>query len=336
VGDRFNSELEWVIPGVLLTLASAAFALIEIPDYSGMVPALLMLPMWMLAAAGMTCVMLLIATFRMMLHNEERPIAHWIGFLVENRGRLLFVTACMILTGLNMITFMWIKPLLNYLVPFWADPYLASLDHAIFGTDPWRLLWWLNNHPMAILYHRAWFALMTLTLLRVLWCPASAEKSAVMLTYFILWSVFGPVGHSLLPAAGPIFYGRLGYGDAFSGLVSARETTQLADYLWRTYSGAKFGPAAGISAMPSLHIATTVWMVIAVAIFARRWLVPMIFAASLIFMLSVSLGWHYAVDGIAGGAGAVAIWYALSVLLDRISSSERRNRLTYVDVGPSS
>jgi hypothetical protein len=303
----------------LLTLASAAFALVEIPDRSGIVPALLLLPMWMVAAGAMACVIVLIATVRMMLRGADHPVGYWLGFIVEHRARLLFVTVCMVLTGLNMITFMWIKPLLNYLVPFWADPYLASIDRAIFGIDPWRLFGWLNNYPMAIFYHRAWFALMILTLLTVLWRPASAEKSAVMLTYFVLWSIFGPAVHTLMPAAGPVFYARLGYGNAFSGLVSARETRQLADYLWRTYSGARFGPAAGISAMPSLHIATTVWMVIAVAIFERRWLVAMIPAAALIFVLSISLGWHYAIDGFVGGAGAVLIWYVLHVFMTRAS-----------------
>lgn len=321
--EKFNSELGWAIPGVLLTLASAAFALVKIPDYSGIVPALLLLPMWMVAAGAMACVMVLIATVGMMLRGTDHPVGYWLGFIAEHRARLLFVAACMVLTGLNMIAFMWIKPLLNYLVPFRADPYLASIDRAIFGTDPWRLFGWLNNYPMAIFYHRAWFALMILTLLTVLWRPASAEKTAVMLTYFILWSIFGPVVHTLMPAAGPIFYARLGYGNAFSGLVSARETARLADYLWRTYSGARFGPAAGISAMPSLHIATTVWMVVAVAIFARRWLVAIIPAATLIFILSISLGWHYAIDGLVGGAGTVLIWYALHVSLTHMSPSRR-------------
>lgn len=326
MGDRFKNELDWLVPGALLTLGSGAFALVDIPNYSGIVPALLLLPMWIVAAGGVAAVMLLVATLGMMRSGVERPIAHWFCFFEETRGRMLFVFACMVLTGFNMITFMWIKPLLNYLVPFWADPYLAAIDHEIFRTDPWRLLGWLNNYPMAIFYHRAWFGLMILTLLKVLWSAPSKDKTAIMLTYFILWSVFGPVVHTLLPAAGPVFYARLGYGGAFSGLVSAQETTRLADYLWRIYSGQRFGAGSGISAMPSLHIATTVWMVIAVAVFARRWLVPMILAANLIFLLSVSLGWHYAIDGIVGGAGTVAIWYVVLVVLDGASSSSDKGR----------
>jgi len=288
--------------------------------------------MWALLSGAMAGIVLLFKTVQMMIARIDRPISHWARFVSEHRKKLMFVAIGMLLAGLNMITFMWLKPLLNYLVPFWADPYLAWGDRAIFGTDPWRLLVWLNNFPMALFYHRAWFALIILVLLKVLWSPASNEKSAMMLTYFVLWSIFGPAVHALLPAAGPIFYSKLGYGDTFSGLASTPATKELANYLWHVYESGRFGPASGISAMPSLHIATTVWIVIAVAIFARRWFIPMSFIASLIFLLSISLGWHYAVDGFAGGAGAVGIWCAARAAVNRLSSSGSMSELVGVDL----
>jgi hypothetical protein len=210
-----------------------------------------------------------------------------------------------------MVAFMWTKPLLNHYVPFWADPWLAGLDRLLFlGQDPWRLLGWLNSMPTAIFYHRGWFALMIVTLLVVLSRPASPQKSAVMLTYFLLWSVIGPLIHVLLPAAGPVFYEKLGYGDAFAAIPLPEEMAQMTTYLWTVYNGAQFGPGSGISAMPSLHIATTVWMVIAFAVLARRWTWAVAVPGTLIFLLSISLGWHYAVDGIVGGIAALGC-YAL-------------------------
>jgi membrane-associated phospholipid phosphatase len=62
--------------------------------------------------------------------------------------------------------------------------------------------------------------------------------------------------------------------------------------------------------MPSLHIATTVWMVLAFTMFARRWTWIVAAPGALIFLLSISLGWHYAVDGIVGGLAALG-YYAL-------------------------
>lgn len=302
-----SRELEWIVPGLVLTCALAAFTLWQMPRYAGVLPALMLLPLWMLAAAVFAGLAALGSIVRMMRNGIEHPGLHCIAYLRGNWRRILFVSLCMVLAGFNMITFMWVKPLLNYLVPFWADPYLASFDRQLFGTDPWRLLTWLNVTPLAIFYHRGWFALMIVVLMKVLASRPSPQKSAILLTYFLLWSVFGPVGHMLLPAGGPVFFAHLGHGGAFDALVMEPETRKVAQYLWRFYDEQSFGPGAGISAMPSLHIATTAWIVIAVRRFAPRWTLPMTGAGVLIFLLSISLGWHYAVDGVVGALGAFVI-----------------------------
>ena len=69
--------------------------------------------------------------------------------------------------------------------------------------------------------------------------------------------------------------------------------------------------------MPSLHIATTAWMMIAIRAFAPRLTVPMAMAAILIFLLSIALGWHYAVDGIVGGAAALIFYKSLLSVFNR-------------------
>jgi hypothetical protein len=320
---RFTDELEWIVPATLLTSALAAFTLAELPHQSDVLSSLLVFPLWLLAALSLAGAAAVPRLVKMMRSGVAHPAAHCAAFVRENAAFLTFVAFGIVLAGLNMISFMWVKPLLNTLVPFWADPFLASLDRAIFGTDPWRLLGFLNTTALAYFYHRAWFALMVGTLLLVLVQPSSREKSALMLTYFLLWSVLGPVIHVLLPAAGPVFYAQLGYGGAFSGLAMEPETKRLAGYLWSIYAGHGFGPGAGISAMPSLHIATTAWMLLAVYRFAPRWLVPMTAAGLLIFLLSISLGWHYAVDGIAGAAGAWGLWrMSLAVFSVRLAAQQ--------------
>ena len=218
-GTAIHQELDWLVPGTILTLLSGAFALFETPNPGTLLPELLLLPFWLIAAFGLAAVVTLVAIFRMMREGIEHPVTHCVSYLHDNRKLLLLVAFGMVLTGLNMIAFMWVKPLLNYLIPFRADPLLASVDRFIFGTDPWRLLVYLNTTPLAIFYHRGWFALMIITLLVLLMQPASAQKSAVMLTYFLLWSVFGPVVHTLCPAGGPVFYAALGYGNSFSALA---------------------------------------------------------------------------------------------------------------------
>lgn len=315
-------DRDWLVPSIALTLVSGVLGILMIPDRSGVLPAIAVLPWWMVAAAFLGSIYALVA---MMLARVESPIAHIGRFFTREWRTALFLTSCMFLAGLNMTTFMWMKPLLNYLVPFWADPLLADMDRALFlGHDPWALLTWLNVTPAAFFYHRGWFALMILTLLAVLSARPSPEKSALMMTYFLLWSVVGPAIHMLVPAAGPVFYAQLGYGDRFAELQGVRATREFADYLWAIYAGKGFGAGSGISAMPSLHIATTAWMLIAVHLLARRWIAPMAVAGLAIFLLSISLGWHYAVDGLVGGAAAILCYRAMRVLYSERSGLGRQ------------
>ena len=308
-------DVDWMAPSLALTLGSGALAFLLIPNYSGIMPALLVLPFWLIAAAVIASVY---GFFAMMHAGVKSPIYQIRSFIVHDWRTVVLLLSCVFVAGLNMITFMWIKPLLNYLVPFWADPLLADLDNKLFfGHDPWSLFTWLNSNSMAIFYHRGWFAMMILTLLVAATAPRSPERSAFMLSYFLLWSVIGPLVHTLLPAAGPVFFEQMGYGDRFSGLQGTAATEEVAAYLWTVYSGEGFGPGSGISAMPSMHIATTAWMVIGFYVFARRWIVPMAAAALLIFLLSISLGWHYAMDGIVGAASAFLCYCLLRSIYRR-------------------
>lgn len=305
------SERDWLVPSIALTVLLGGSALLLMPDHSGVGPALSLLPMWLAAAITLAGICALPALWKMMRSGVTSPTVHILRLARHNWRPILLVSGGMVLAGLNMITFMYSKPLLNFLVPFWADPLLAELDHYLFlGHDPSSLLGWLNSMGTALFYHRAWFALMVMTLLMVLSRPPSVEKSSVMVSYFVLWSVAGPVIHLLLPAAGPVFYQNLGYGDRFAGIPLPEEMARMSSYLWTVYSGSQFAPGSGISAMPSLHIATTAWMVIAVHVLARRWTLAIAAVGLLIFLLSVSLGWHYALDGIVGAAAAAGCYLA--------------------------
>jgi len=51
-------------------------------------------------------------------------------------------------------------------------------------------------------------------------------------------------------------------------------------------------------------------MVIASAVIARRILVPVSIAFGVVALLSVALGWHYALDGIVGSIVALAVYRA--------------------------
>ena len=302
----------WLRLAIILTAANFAIALALMPRVDGLVPALRILPAWM-AGASLAGVIMLVA--HLARQGVASPIRELAALLKRERGRVIGVLLILLVAGLNMVAFMWIKTLLNYLVPFWADPLLAYGDSLIFlGADPWRLLAPYVFPGAGKVYHPLWFTIMIVLLVMAAWAPASARRSAVLLSYFLLWSVVGPLVHCLLPAGGPIFYAELGYGPRFADIVPTGETREVASYLWEIFSSGSFGAGSGISAMPSMHVTMSAWMVIASAALAPRLLVPVSLSAALVAVLSVALGWHYALDGIVGGLCALAVYRILLAL----------------------
>jgi hypothetical protein len=228
-----------------------------------------------------------------------------------------------ILLGLNLSAFGIVKPQLGLIENFRADPALAALDNYILGSDAWRSFAWFVHPRMAALYHEAWFAWLAVVLFTVVRRPPSDEKDYLLISYFAIWSVLGPIVHLLLPAAGPVFFQQLGLGDRFIGLHQAPESQLVARYLWSGYVDRTFNMGGGISAMPSVHVATMFWTMIAL----RRSRLGFLLAVALtgyIWIGSIEVGWHYFVDGVVGAIGAVICHDLAVVALPRKLAEEAR------------
>jgi hypothetical protein len=214
---------------------------------------------------------------------------------------------------LNLMFFCTLKAQLGQIVPFSADPLLADIDKMLLGSDAWRLTEWFNHEKLSIIYHRAWFLWLAFVIFYLCKQPASSEKDRLFVGYVLMWSVFGPIVHLLLPAAGPVFFSELGYGDRFLELHQSARSLAVKDYLWDGYVNKTFYPASGISAMPSLHLATMFWSLIAIR--NTRWLFFGWLFTAYIFLGSIAIGWHYAIDGVAGGIGAVLCYWVAGFCL---------------------
>lgn len=296
----------WLSVGALITFASGLIACAAIP-FTGMssVPSPVAILLWMCLMVIVGGLFVVVDLARLAKDRNSEPLR----FLTRRYMQPSIILGCLLL-GINLFFFGIIKPQLGQMVAFWADPLLADIEHAMLGTDAWRLTTWFDHPGMEYFYHQLWFFWLAVVLFAVLLRPPSAEKDALLIGYLALWSIFGPVVHLLLPAAGPVFYEALGHGDRFTGLYQTVESRQVAAYLWDGYVNRTFNPAGGISAMPSLHLATMFWSIIALR--KSRWAVLASVLTAYIWIGSVAIGWHYMIDGLAGGAGA-SLCYGLAV-----------------------
>ena len=244
-------------------------------------------------------------TVKMATQGLERPLAALLASVDFNQIKNICLWS--ILLALNLMFFCTLKAQLGQIVSFSADPLLADIDKMLLGSDAWRLTEWFNHERLSIIYHRGWFIWLAFVIFYLCKRPASSEKERLLISYVLMWSIFGPLVHLMLPAAGPVFYSELGYGDRFVALDQSARSLAVKGYLWDGYVTKTFYPASGISAMPSLHLATMFWSLIAIR--KSRWIIFGWLFTAYIFLGSIAIGWHYAIDGIAGGMGAVLCYW---------------------------
>ena len=242
--------------------------------------------------------------------------------LTEAAPRFLAFLVGVVLVTLQMAVLMWLKVMLPISSPFWADPLLADVDAFIFRTDPWRLthglLGWAG--PLFDRIYVTWAPAKFATMLFVLLQPEDRRKARAIVAYFLMVAI-SAIGQYSLSSGGPVFYERLGFGPRFEDLQFLPWVVATSNYLWTDYLTAGGHVGGGISAMPSLHVAIALWIALVVRSYAPKLQAIGWFYFACIFIGSIHLGWHYAVDSIAAVVIAVFAWVISSVGARR---SERR------------
>ena len=251
----------------------------------------------------------------------------------NKREILLSLIYCAVFTSVFGV----VKNHLPTVVPFWADPLLTRIDAY---TNPTVLFSWLNGFSTDALfrfYINGWVLIATfLPAILAVIDRNEARRRNFILLWAACWVGLGNVLALIFMSVGPIFLDRLPGGDMsayvwLSEMLArddARVLMLIKDQLWNTYAGQDFMIGSGISAFPSVHVgmATVVALYLAtvlrelagrIALPAGRtvlrvlgWVVP-VALVSVFQMLSVHLGWHYAVDGYASIALMCALYWAL-------------------------
>jgi hypothetical protein len=158
-------------------------------------------------------------------------------------------------------------------------------------------------------------------------------RARFFLSFAASWLLIGVLGAYVFASAGPCYANLVGAASApdFAPLMERLRAIHEGGYhlgaydwqgvLWKHHSAREYGFAMGVSAMPSMHNAITVLYALSLSRASRPIRIAAWAFVALIFVGSIHLGWHYAVDGIVAGLMMWGIWVAAGTYLDRVGYS---------------
>lgn len=234
-----------------------------------------------------------------------------------------------------MASFGTLKMLMPVVRDFGWDDRLAAADRLLFfGYQPWQLTHYFLGSPFLTHFVDAaysnWVPLLYTAVLAYALLAPRYERARFFLSFASAWVLIGVVGAYLLASAGPCYAQALGAVSApeFAPLMAKLKLIHQGEHplnsyywqevLWRHHSRHEYGFAMGVSAMPSMHNAIAILYALTASRVGKLIQTIAWTYAALIFVGSVHLGWHYAVDGIAAGLMMWGIWVAAGKYLDRV------------------
>ena len=276
------------------------------------------------------------ALYVILVKRPAQPARYILGDL---KGR--YLTAERLVTALPFLVFMPLfisaftsmKTMIPVMNPYVWDPLFAEWDRVLHGgIDPWRLLYPLLGDPLLtsatnFVYQLWFFVTYAVTLWQAFSLRDPVLRMRFLLTFVLAWVLLGTLAAVLLSSAGPCYYGRVTeLADPFVPLMESLRAANesfpvwalaVQERLWQTYESGGYALGSGISAMPSLHVATA-FLYALVGWHTHRALGAVLGAFALAILIgSVHLGWHYAIDGYAGIAGIWLIWRGVGWALAR-------------------
>jgi membrane-associated phospholipid phosphatase len=221
------------------------------------------------------------------------------------------------------ITFQSLKQSIGPVLGFRNDEWLHRFDVTIHGGAPWQWLGPIVADPGWIRFidrlYLLWFAGLITFVVWAGWTKFRVLRQRALVSLLLLWIGGGTIGAWAASSVGPCYYREVVQGpnpyeqllaqlDSYESPPVRSRMSQLR--LWETRRADQWAQFAGISAMPSMHVALAVLFAL-VAWQCSRVLGLLLWGYALIIQVgSVVLAWHYAIDGYVGALVAIICWLA--------------------------
>lgn len=256
--------------------------------------------------------------------TPTRDLLGWVGSFFRGEGlaaNAIHTTALFFVFGAG---FSVLKGAIAVIAPFRWDAALAAFDRAAhFGRLPHEWLQPVLERPLLVygvnFVYNLWFLVVVGAFVA---CACATRRQALrhqyLMSFMLVWFIGGFFVAAGFSSAGPCYYARIGLGDLYAPLMDRLHdaaarfpiwAVEGQNNLWQGYVGDRPG-SAGISAFPSMHVATATLVALALPRIHPRLLPVGIAYWALIMLGSVLLGWHYAADGYAATLIALTVWCA--------------------------
>ena len=264
--------------------------------------------------------------WRLFRDRPPRPLS-WAKERYFTRSALLRLVASvpvLLICAILIPVFSSLKAMIPLFTEFdWDATFIAWERALLFGYDAWEVLQPVFGYPIvtaliAVLYH-LWILLLYFGVAVLAISPAINPdvRRKFFLSYAMAWSIVGGLMATWLASVGPVFaepiLGIPDFAPQMDYLRWANEqvpvmTVPVQDLLLEGYQNSDNSLGRGISAMPSMHIAVCVLFWLAAresSVNAGRFF---FWFMVVIWIGSVHLAYHYALDGLVSLAAVWLIW----------------------------
>ena len=200
------------------------------------------------------------------------------------------------------------------------------------GRDPWLILQPMLGHPLVSRFlnaaYHGWFILLYVTMFFMAFRLRDPRlRAQFFLAYLLCWAIQASLLATVFASVGPAFLEPLTGGEtSFTPLMTYLEAAnreyelgalRIQQFLWDSFTSGDLVTGAGISAMPSMHVVTSLLIALVCWRINRPLGAAMVVFLVVILIGSVHLGYHYAIDGYAAIVITLAIWSGVGRLVRR-------------------